>query len=265
MGTIDTELFDIACKHCIGMQKGQMGIGTLGEKTIHAVLKYYYAPNEAYHEIKIGNYVADICIDGEITEVQTRGFHNMRGKLACFLEEHDVTICYPVAHKKWISWVDMETGEITDKRKSPKTGNFYQIFPELYKIKMFLKHPSLHFIIVLLDVEETRYLNGWSHDKKRGSSRMDGIPVAIFDELRIDTREDFAKLIPQDLTEPFTVKEFAKKAKITEHVASPGLNILLEVGAVKRVGKKGRAYLYERVPFSQTNFSTCNNNSHAIP
>lgn len=246
METIDKELFDDACRRCIGMQRGQMGIGTLSEKTIHAVLKYYYAPNESYHEIKIQNYVADICVDGEITEIQTRGFHTMRNKLTCFLEEHDVTICYPVAHKKWISWLDMETGEITDKRKSPKTGTFYQIFPELYKIKMFLRHPNLHFIIVLIDVEETRYLNGWSYDKKRGSSRMDGIPVAIFDELRIDTIHDFAKLIPQNLAQPFTVKDFAKAAKITARTASYGLNILLETEAVKRVGKKGNAYLYER-------------------
>ena len=75
---------------------------------------------------------------------------------------------------------------------------------------------------------------------------MDGIPVDIFDELRIDTKEDFAKLIPQDLTEPFTVKDFAKKAKITEHVASCGLNILFAVDAVRRTGKKGNAYLYEK-------------------
>lgn len=83
---------------------------------------------------------------------------------------------------------------------------------------------------------------------------MDGIPVAIFDELRIDTIHDFAKLIPQNLSQPFTVKDFAKAAKITVHTASPGLNVLLETGAVKRVGKKGNAYLYERsFPYTSCN------------
>ena len=68
----------------IGALQGQNGIGTLREKTIHSVLKYYYAPDSVYHEIKIGSYVADICVDGEIFEVQTRNFNKMRDKLDFF-------------------------------------------------------------------------------------------------------------------------------------------------------------------------------------
>lgn len=98
--TIDQKLFSEACYKMIGALQGQNGIGTLREKTIHSVLKYYYAPDCTYHEIKIGPYVADICVDGEIYEVQTRNFNTMRGKLDYFLQEHDVTIIYPVAHTK---------------------------------------------------------------------------------------------------------------------------------------------------------------------
>lgn len=254
--TIDYTLFEQACTKMIGSLQGQNGIGTLREKTIHSVLKYYYAPNSAYHEVKIGPYVADICIDGEIFEVQTRNFNNMRNKLQYFLEDHDVTIIYPIAHHKWLSWLDPETGEISNKRKSPKVGKPYQIFPELYKIKMFLKNPRLHFILTLIDVEETRYLNGWSHDKKRGSSRMDGIPVGIFDEMRIDSFADYAQFLPDTLPSPFTVKDFMKCTHITQRCASCGLNILTEVGAVQRVGKQGNAYLYERNSSADTDVTT---------
>ena len=170
----------------------------------------------------------------------------MRNKLSFFLQEHDVTIVYPVAHIKWLSWLDMETGELSSKRKSPKKGSFYQIIPELYKIKMFLNNPRLHFIISLIDVEETRYLNGWSYDKKRGSSRMDGIPVDIYDELRIDTIADYLKLLPDTLPEQFTTKDYAKCAHIQQKYATTGLNVLLETQTVKRVGKLGNAYLYEK-------------------
>lgn len=245
--TVDHALFSEACYKMIGSLQGQNGIGTLREKTIHSVLKYYYAPNSSYHEIKIGTYVADICIDGEIYEVQTRNFNIMRSKLDFFLQEHDVTIIYPVAHTKWLSWLDMETGELSNKRKSPKTGTFYQIIPELYRIKMFLHNPRLHFIISLIDVEETRYLNGWSRDKKKGSSRMDGIPVDIYDELRIDTMDDYAKFLPASLPKRFTTKDFAKCAHISQKIATTGLNILLETGTVKRVGKIGNAFLYEKL------------------
>ena len=244
--TIDKQLFSQACNEMIGKLQGQNGIGTLREKTIHSVLKYYYAPDSSYHEIKIGPYVADICVDGEIFEVQTRNFNTMRNKLQYFLQEHDVTIIYPVAHTKWISWLDMETGALSPKRKSPKTGTQYQIIPELYKIKMFIHNPRLHFIISLIDVEETRYLNGWSYNKKRGSSRMDGIPVDIYDEVRIDSMADYLKFLPDTLPEKFTSKDFGKAAKIPQQRAGTLLNVLLETGVVVKIGKEGRSYLYTK-------------------
>lgn len=243
---IDHELFSEACYKMIGSLQGQNGIGTLREKTVHSVLKYYYAPNPAYHEIKIGSYVADICIDGEIFEVQTRNFNTMRNKLDFFLQEHDVTIIYPVAHTKWLSWMDMETGEISPKRKSPKTGTFYQIIPELYRIKMFIRHPNLHFIIALIDVEETRCLNGWSYNKKRGSSRMDGIPVNLYDEIRIDTPSDYNIFLPETLVTDFTSKDLAAAARISQQAAATLLNVLLETKIIERTGKSGNAYVYHR-------------------
>ncbi len=38
----------------------RQGIGTLSEKTVHAVMKNYYAPDTDMHEIPIENFVADI-------------------------------------------------------------------------------------------------------------------------------------------------------------------------------------------------------------
>lgn len=244
--TIDKKLFSEACYKMIGELRGQNGIGTLQEKTIHSVLKYYYAPDPAYHEIKIGSYVADICVDGEIFEVQTRNFNTMREKLAFFLQEHDVTIIYPVAHTKWLSWLNTETGELSPKRKSPKTGTPYQIIPELYKIKKFVSNPRLHFIISLIDVEETRYLNGWSYNKKRGSTRMDGIPIDIYDEVRIDTMSDYLKLLPDMLPKQFTSADLSKAAKIPRQKAGVLLNVLLETGTIERVGKLEKSYLYSK-------------------
>ncbi len=246
--TIDKALFFEACQKmkCLKEEKQQRqnGIGTLQEKTIHSVLKYYYAPDPLYHEIKIGPYVADICVDGEIFEVQTRNFNAMRKKLQYFLQEHDVTIIYPVAHNKWLSWLDIETGELSRKRKSPKTGTKYQIIPELYRIKMFIENPKLHFIIPFIDVEETRYLNGWSRDKKKGSSRMDGVPLDIHDEFRIDTMRDYLKFLPDTLPYEFTSSDLAKAAKIPVSWASTLLNVLLETKVIKRIGKAGNKYLY---------------------
>ena len=52
------------------------------------------------------------------------------------------------------------------------------------------------------------------------------------------------QFVPCDLEEPFTFREFAKKAHIRPALAQSALPILMDTGAVERVGKKGRAYLY---------------------
>ena len=132
----------------------RQGIGTLSEKTVHAVMKNYYAPDTDMHEIPIENFVADIYTGQEIIEIQTRAFNKMRRKLDAFLPLYPVTIVYPIPHIKWLSWIDEETGETSPKRKSPKTGNPYMAFIELYKIRPYLSNPNLHLKLALLDMEE---------------------------------------------------------------------------------------------------------------
>lgn len=242
---INEELFEHTKNKITGIKRQRQGIGTLSEKTVHAVLKNYYAPDPDMHEIPIENYVADIYTGQEIIEIQTRSFDKMRRKLDTFLPLYPVTIVYPIPHIKWVSWIDEETGEASAKRKSTKTGNAYMAFPELYKIRPYLSDQHLHLKFALLDMEEYRLLNGWSRDRKKGSERYDRIPVKFAEEVCIDRREDYMQFVPYDLPEPFTAKEFAKHAKIQVRLAQTCLLILTDLGIVSRVGKKGNSYLYE--------------------
>ncbi len=241
---IDEKRFEHAKNKVIGINRERQGIGTLSEKTVHAVLKNYYAPDTDMHEIPIENFVADIYTGSEIIEIQTRAFNNMRRKLTAFLPEYPVTIVYPIPHIKWLSWIDEETGEASPKRKSPKKGNPYQAFIELYKIRPFLKNQNLKFRFDLIDMEEYRLLNGWSKDKKKGSDRYDRIPLAFVEEVCIDRREDYMQFIPYDIPEEFTAKDFAKHAKIPVRLAQTVLLILFDLEIVERIGKNGRSYLY---------------------
>ena len=43
---------------------------------------------------------------------------------------------------------------------------------------------------------------------------MDGIPVDIYDEVRIDTMKDYHKFLPDTLPARFTTKDYAKCAHI---------------------------------------------------
>ena len=239
-------MFHSICDEVIGQQQGLNGIGTLGEKTVHSVLKSYYSPDPLSHEIRVGGFVADICTGKEIIEIQTRDFNKLRRKLTTFLSFAPVTIVYPIHNIKWLRWVNPQTGEISPPRKSPKLGNPCSIFPELYRIKDYLLEPNLKFQIVLMNLEEYRFLDGWSQDKKKGSSRCDRIPVELVSEIAIYDLKDYQKLIPSTLDKDFTSKDFKKASGLSISNAQTALNILYYVGAVDRIGKNGRAYLYKR-------------------
>ena len=55
----------------------QHGIGSLAEKSQHAILKNYYCPNPAEQEINLGPFVADIANREGVTEIQTALIHMM--------------------------------------------------------------------------------------------------------------------------------------------------------------------------------------------
>lgn len=247
MKCLDQDAFEQAKLKVLLKQNDPHGFGTLREKTVHAVMKLYYEPNEDYHEVPIEGYIADIYTGERIIEIQNGNFNKLRPKLGVFLPLYPVTVVLPIPHHKWIIWMDEESGELSKRNKSPVTGNVYHAFSELYKIKQYLGHPNLSFAFPLLDMDEYRLLNGWSKNKKRGSSRYDRMPLALFDEVIIERVEDFVRLVPYELEDAFTVKDFAKISGIHRDLASVTIPLLTHMGLLMRVGKRGREYLYEVV------------------
>lgn len=243
---MDEKRFLEVCDQLVYGEKQKNGIGTLSEKVLHAVLKHYFEPDESRHEVKVGNYIADIFCGSAIIEIQTANFNKLRSKLDLFLQSYQVTVVYPIAARKWLSWIDPETGEVTKKRKSPKTGTPYEAFFELYKIKSYLTHPNFRLRLLLFDSMEYRFLNGWSEDKKRGSSRSDRIPVGLTEEIFLETAADYGQLIPPDLIDGFTSADYKKSSRLSIKRAQTALNVLHAIGAVERIGKKGNQFVYKR-------------------
>lgn len=221
-------------------------IGTLNEKTIHAVLKNYFEENPLLHEVKVGPYYADICSSNEIYEIQTRSFDHLRKKLEYFLNDYDVYIIYPIPYMKELVWVEQETGEESVPRKSPKKGTNLDAIKELYKIKMFLNHPRIHLKLVLMNLIEFRYLNGYDRTKKRGSTRIERIPSEIIKIVDFDCKEDYFSFLPPCLPITFSSFDLAKEAKITRDKASLCLNILAYIGTIKKMGKEGNRIIYTK-------------------
>ncbi len=245
MDNLDRDAFEQAKLKVLLKQHDPHGFGTLQEKTVHAVMKLYYEPNEDCHEVPIEGYIADIYTGERIIEIQNGNFNRLRPKLEAFLPLYPVTVVLPIPHCKWVIWMDEDSGELSPRHKSPVTGSAYHAFPELYRIKQYLGHPNLSFAFPLVDMDEYRLLNGWSRNRKRGSSRYDRMPLALFDEVRIERTEDFLRLVPYALEDAFTVKEFAQAAGIHRDLAGDVLPLLTYMGILDRAGKRGREYLYE--------------------
>lgn len=225
-------------------QKGNK-IGTLREKSLHAVIKHYFEPNELKHEIKVGKYYADIVNENGIFEIQTGNFNKLRNKLDFFLQFSPVTIIYPIAKTKWISWIDAKTFEITKKRKSPKIGTPLEVFIELYKIKYHLFHPNLRICILMIELEEYRMQKKEKSGRKNKFSRYERIPMKIVEKLLINNSHDFHQLIPQNLSKNYTVQDFIEVSGLSIPEARITLHILNYLRVIRRIGKQRNAIIYQ--------------------
>ncbi len=221
------------------------GVGILGEKYLHAVLKSFFEPDPAFHEQKAGRFTADILRDGIVTEIQTRSLDKLRPKLDYYLcEGYRVRVVLPLPHIKWLIWVDPETGELGSKRRSGRRGSFYDAFWELYKIKDYLGREGVSVCLVLVDLDEYRWLNGFGRTRKRRSTRMERRPVGLGETAELICPEDYGLFIPKSIFSEFTADEFALAAGIAAKYAWSGLKVLEAAGCIELAGKRGRKNLY---------------------
>ena len=223
------------------------GIGTLREKTLHAVLKYYYEPHCENHEITIGQYVADIVDENGIIEIQTAHLSPLKAKLTAFLEVCPVTVVHPVACKRRLLWINPQTGDVSAPRRAPCKDPRAEIFLELCRVRDFLKCPNLTFCFPLLEIDEYRFLNLKQKNPHKKASRLDKIPTSIHDEWMFQSLKDYFAYLPAGLPLQYDSAMFAKKAQAAVSTARIMLNVLNTLGIVKRIGKKGNSYLYESV------------------
>ena len=222
------------------------GIGTLSEKSLHKMLKLYIEPNIENHEVAYMGSIVDIKTADGIFEVQTRGYEKLVPKLRRILPTSTVTVVCPLAHEKYMRWLDRETGEMTERRKSPKRENAFDAFRMLFGIRELITHPNLHVRLVYMQVEDFRALDGWDKTRKRGSNRVERIPTRIIHEEVISTPLDYLGYLPETIGAEFTAPEFSRAIKRTPRYTFYVLKLLVATGAVREVGKRGRATLYAK-------------------
>ncbi|MBE6694798.1 MAG: hypothetical protein E7589_08540 [Ruminococcaceae bacterium] len=231
-------------------------IGTLNEKRLHAVIKNYLCDDTSKQEITVfdGNkksrIAADVLVDGQIYEVQTGGFFPLRHKIQRYLAETEyrVTVVAPVAHVKYLRWIDPASGSISERHRSPKKVGVTSLAKELYWLRDFLADERFSIKVLLLEMEEFRMQDGWGNGGKRGSNRFDRIPLSLLAEIELQTSADYAKyFLPNALTENFTAADYSRASGIRGKAAYSMIKILCDMGLIFPADKIGRAQGYRKL------------------
>ena len=238
----DSVRFACAIARVTGTEE-KSGIGTLSEKPLHKILKYYFEPDESKHEIKIFDSVADVFDGNEIFEIQTGGFLPLVKKLKKFLPEYRVTLVHPIIAEKNLIWIDKETGEMSEPKKSPKRGRYTDVLSELYQLSEIFPQEKLTVKLLLLSADEYKYLDGCGESKKQKATKIARLPKRLLGEYDLKTVSDVAEMLPP-LPTPFTAKDFSKTLVIRGRRSYYALKVLCSLGIAEKVGKDKNAFLY---------------------
>jgi hypothetical protein len=227
-------------------------IGTLRETDLHAALKRHYARPIDQVEANVAGYVVDVLrADGAagaggIIEIQTHNFAALKRKLPRLLEQHAVTLVYPIAAEKWVVRVQADRRTVIGRRKSPHRGQLAELFSELVSLPQLVAHPNFTLEVALIHEEElrcpatgkrrSRWLRPWRTFNRR--------LLKLVDRVALRTPDDFRRFIPPDLTAPFTSRELAAAIDQPDALAHKITYCLRKMGTLDVVGKRRNAWLY---------------------
>ena len=225
-------------------------IGTLAEKSLHAALKAYYTQPGDLPESDLDGYVIDILrpLDDasgsyQCIEVQTRGLVKMKQKLAALLDRHPVRVVYPIAQERYVVRIDSD-GVVRSRRKSPKRGTVFHLFPELVSFPAWVHHPNFSLEALLIREEEVWVDDGLGSWRRKHWSIHDRRLIEVVQSVSLATTADFAALLPPTLPPAFDSKELAAAIGQQRYIAQKMLYCLREMGVVWIAGKRGNALLY---------------------
>ncbi|MBR3686817.1 MAG: hypothetical protein IKL66_04980 [Clostridia bacterium] len=245
------------------------GIGTLGEKQMHAAIKRFICPDESKHEILIDGsigckntasdeesdkkkkkrrFVADILDGNTIYEIQTGGFSPLKDKIQWILDNttYNVTVIHPIAETKWVSLINTKTGNIENRRKSHIKGKITDIAPELYFFRDFISSPRFSLVILMMEAEQYKKNIQKDGRKRPRYRKYELIPISLLRAYVFRSASDYSLFIPNDLEDPFCAKNYSAKSGIRGIDAYSIVKTLCHIGLLEESGNLGRAIAYRR-------------------
>ena len=219
------------------------GIGSLGEKSLHAELKQWYSRHGDQLETVIDGFHIDIVRDDLLIEVQTRSLSSLRKKLEALIDNYTVRVVHPVAQEKRIR--HQKPGRRPGRaRRSPKTCDVMDLFPELVSIPAFMTHPNFSLEVLLIVEEEIRIDDGRGSWRRKRQSLGDHRLVEVRERHVFHTPADLFDVLPAGLPREFTTKDIADLCGRPRWIAQKTAYCLREMEAIHVVGKRGNALVY---------------------
>jgi len=242
--------FDRLCRDAmLARPDSGEGIGTLGEKRMHAIIKQFLCADPACQEVRLDGtrFVSDIRIGREIWEVQTGSFFPMQKKIAYYMERTDctVTVVHPVAVKRQTVWIDPATREIAHRTRPTVAGRDRDLLAELFPLRDLFPHPRLSFHLLYIEAVDFRILSPRG-TRGRGARRYERIPTALLGEESFCEARDFVRFLPDTLPAHFTVKDFSAATGIRGVDAYSAVRVLCSLGLIEEAAPIGRAMAFRR-------------------
>ncbi len=221
----------------------EKGINTQNEKSLHSDLKKWYGKPGDRYEAKVEGSIVDIVRNELLIEIQTKNFRALNKKLFKLCTTNKVRLVYPVPRVKYIVYTDKQ-GIVINRRKSPKTGKLLDVFDELVSIPELAANENLSIEVLLVDVEETRCQDGRGSWRRKGNSVVDRRLVGVADSISFDSLEDFERLLPDGIEQPFSNKTLAQAMGIPVSVARKITYCYRRMDIIELCGKKGNELLF---------------------
>lgn len=247
--------FSRICLQAMHERRGDLrdGIGLLGEKWQHQIIKRYLSEDPSDHEVRYADtrFVSDVRVGDEIFEVQTGSFSPMKQKLERYLTDPNltVTVVHPLPAVRYLSWVDPETQAIGEARRVAGKRDPLLLLPLLYPLIPLcdrIAEGRLRFRLLFLEVQDFKLLNGQAKNRKIGASRLERIPTELLEDRVFSSSADLAALLPSDLPDRMTVADFSRATCLRGVDAYSAVRVLTALGVFANDGKIGRAMAIRR-------------------
>ena len=225
---------------------GYAGVGTLAEKPMHAILKSYLCEDEDYHEVGVldTDYVSDVRLGETIYEVQSGSVFPMKEKIAHYLNKTDcrVVVVHPMLWGGTLIRLDPKSGEVLSHRKSSVREQPLFFLADLYSLRASLRNDRLSFRLLFVEVDDYRL----PHAGRGKREKLVRIPTRLLGTLELSCADDFAALLPDELPNSFSAKDFATAVRIRGRGVYSILHVLSSVGALQETKDEKGHFVFTR-------------------